>query len=194
MSVPNIQQRLDNLLPSLQDPRLLSNRGIGNEIGFYIFDYEPEHEPLVQQHVARLKLQLTSLNNLKVEEINLYYAILEILQGRRVLQKAFDLEATKGSAVLSKTIFPLLRPALVVDHIQKKLSGEEQLVFLTGVGASWPLLRSHTILNNLHPVLDRTPLVMFFPGSYDGQELRLFNTFKDDNYYRAFPLIPRQER
>lgn len=194
MSVPTIQQRLDNLLPSLQDPRLLSNLGIGNEIGFYIFDYDPEHELLVQQHVARLKLQLTSLNNLKVEEINLYHTILEILQGRRVLQKAFDLEATKGSAVLSKTIVPLVRPAQVVEHIQKKLSGQEQLVFLTGVGASWPLLRSHTILNNLHPVLDRTPLVMFFPGSYDGQELRLFNTFKDDNYYRAFPLIPRQER
>jgi hypothetical protein len=195
MSVPTIQQRLDKLLLALQDSRLLNNRGIGNEIGFYIFDYDPEHEPLVQQHVARLKLQLTnSINNLKVEEINLYHAILEILQGRRVLQKAFDLEATKGSAVLNKTISPLLRPAQVVDHIHKKLSGQEQLVFLTGVGASWPLLRSHTILNNLQAALDRTPLVMFFPGSYDGQELRLFNTFKDDNYYRAFPLIPRQER
>jgi hypothetical protein len=43
-------------------------------------------------------------------------------------------------------------------------------------------------------VLDETPVVMFFPGSYDGQELRLFNTLKDDNYYRAFPLVPRQEQ
>jgi hypothetical protein len=194
MPTLTIQQRLDALLPTLQDSRFLSNRGIGNEIGFYIFDYDPEHEPLVQQHIERLQVQLAhSTNPVKVVEINLYQTILEILEGRQVLQKAFDLEATKGSATLSKTLSPLVRPAQVVDYIQKKLNLDEQLVLLTGIGASWPLLRSHTILNNLHPVLDRTPLVMFFPGLYDGQELRLFNIFKDDNYYRAFPLIPRQE-
>jgi len=41
----------------------------------------------------------------------------------------------------------------------------------------------------LHSALDRKPLVMFFPGVYDGRELRLFNLFKDDNYYRAFSLV-----
>jgi hypothetical protein len=30
---------------------------------------------------------------------------------------------------------------------------------------------------------------MFFPGEYSGQELRLFGTIKDDNYYRAFRLV-----
>lgn len=186
-----INQRLDALLPKLQDARLLSNRGIGNEIGFYIFDYDAEYEPLVQQYVARLKVQLKSPpNELIVLEINLYRIILDILQERRVLEKAFELEANKGNAVLSKTIAPLVRPDQVIAHIQKQLQGNQQLVLMTGVGASWPLLRSHTILNNLHPILDKIPLVMFFPGFYDGHELRLFNTFKDDNYYRAFPLIP----
>ena len=71
------------------------------------------------------------------------------------------------------------------------LTGVEKLIFITGVGASWPLLRSHTILNNLHPLLDKIPVVLFFPGAYDGHELKLFDTLKDDNYYRAFPLISR---
>ena len=186
-----INDRLNALLPKLQDARLLSNRGIGNEIGFYIFDYDAEYEPLVQQYVARLKVQLMSPpNELIVLEINLYRIILDILQERRVLEKAFELEANKGNAVLSKTIAPLVRPDQVIGYIQKQLQGNEQLVLMTGVGASWPLLRSHTILNKLHPIFDKIPLVMFFPGSYDGHELRLFNTIKDDNYYRAFPLIP----
>jgi hypothetical protein len=194
-----IHQRLDALLPALQSERLLSNRGIGNEIGFYIFDYDPEHEPLVQQHIPRLKQQLAAPpSQLNVLEINLYCTILDILEERRVLQRAFELEADKGSAALAKTVKPLVRPEQVINYIQKKLRDEADkkwnLVLMTGVGASWPLLRSHTILNNLHPVLDRIPLVMFFPGSYDGNELRLFNTFKDDNYYRAFPLIPRSNR
>jgi hypothetical protein len=193
MSQLTIYQRLDALLPKLQDPRLLSNRGIGNEIGFYIFDYDPEYEPLVQQRVDKLISQLTSPpDELVVMEINLYKSILAILDERKVLQRAFDLEATKGSATLAKTIAPLVRPDQIIGYINRKLQGNEQLILMTGVGASYPMLRSHTILNNLHPVLDKIPLVMFFPGSYDGNELRLFNTFKDDNYYRAFPLVPRK--
>ena len=187
-----IHQRLDELLPKLKDTRLLTNRGIGNEIGFYIFDYDAEYEPLVQEYVTRLKSQLTSPpNQLTLLDIDLYKTILDILAERNVLKKAFELEATKGNTVLAKTIAPLVRADRVIDYIQKQLRGNENLAIVTGVGASWPLLRSHTILNNLHPVLDKIPLVMFFPGSYDGHELRLFDTFKDDNYYRAFPLIPR---
>lgn len=192
MSTLSIHQRLDELLPKLKNARLLTNSGIGNEIGFYIFDYDAEYEPLVQEYVTRLKSQLTSPpNQLILLEIDLYKTILEILAERGVLKKAFELEVTKGNAVLAKTIAPLVRSDRVIDYIQKQLKGNENLAIVTGVGASWPLLRSHTILNNLHPVLDKIPLVMFFPGSYDGHELRLFDTFKDDNYYRAFPLIPR---
>lgn len=191
MPTLTIKQRLDALLPKLQDAHLLNNRGIGNEIGFYIFDYNAEYEPLVQQYVERLKSQLMSPPcQLILLEVNLYKTILDILAERGVLEKAFDLEANKGNAALAKNIAPLVRPDQIIAHIQKQLQGNEQLVLMTGVGASWPLLRSHTILNNLHPILDKIPLVMFFPGFYDGHELRLFNTFKDDNYYRAFPLIP----
>ena len=194
MPTLSINQRLDALLPKLQDARLLSNRGIGNEIGFYIFDYDAEYEPLVQKYVERLKRQLMSPpTQLILLEIDLYRTILDILSERGVLKKALELEATKGNAALAKTVAPLVRPDQVIAYIQKKFRGDEQLVIMTGIGASWPLLRSHSILNNLHPVLDKIPLVMFFPGSYDGHELRLFDTFKDDNYYRAFPLIPHQQ-
>ena len=47
-------------------------------------------------------------------------------------------------------------------------------------------LRSHTILNNIDKAVDQLPVVMFFPGQYNGQTLMLFNELKDDNHYRAF--------
>jgi Domain of unknown function (DUF1788) len=188
-----IHQRLKALVAELQSPRLLKNQGNGNEIGYYIFDYDAEHEPIVQQFISELQPKLVmSQPSLNVVEINLYRVILKILEDRNLLQRAFDLEARKGNNDLAKTIKPMVRPDKVVEKIQELVQGTEDLIFITGVGASWPIMRSHTILNNLHPVLDRTPVVMFFPGSYDGQELRLFDTFKDDNYYRAFPLIPRR--
>ena len=51
---------------------------------------------------------------------------------------------------------------------------KHDLVLVSGVGSVWPLLRAHTLLNNLHTVMGKTPLVMFYPGRYDGQSLRLF--------------------
>lgn len=190
-----IQQRLNALPNALKKSRFLNNRGIGKEIGFYIFDYDPEHEALVQEYLPILKAKLQGISEpLLVTEISLYQIILNILEQRGFLQKAFDLETKSGSPKLMKSIKPILRPEKIIEYIQGQLQGIEDIILITGVGASWPILRSHTILNNLHAVLDKVPVVMFFPGFYDGHELRLFNLLKDDNYYRAFPLIPRQEQ
>jgi hypothetical protein len=190
-----IQQRLNTLPNALKKSRFLNNRGIGKEIGFYIFDYDPEHEPLVHEYLPILKAKLQGISEpLLVTEISLYQIILNILGQRGFLQKAFDLEAKNGSPKLMKSIKPILRPEQIIEYIQGQLQGIEDIILITGVGESWPILRSHTILNNLHAVLDKVPVVMFFPGFYDGHELRLFNLLKDDNYYRAFPLIPRQEQ
>ena len=79
---------------------------------------------------------------------------------------------------------------LVVKYISERLEGAD-IVFLTGIGKAWPIIRSHTILNNLHRIVEKQPLVMFFPGNYDGGTLMLFNQLKDDNYYRAFQLVDK---
>ena len=81
-----------------------------------------------------------------------------------------------------------LNDSLIVQYIQEN-TPENAIVFLTGVGKSYPLLRSHNVLNNLHQSYLRAPVVMFFPGTYNEQELILFNEIKDDNYYRAFRLV-----
>ena len=52
------------------------------------------------------------------------------------------------------------------------------------------MLRTHTLLSALHPIMGNTPLLMFFPGRYDGHSLRLFNTLAEDHYYRAVRLVP----
>lgn len=185
-----IQQRLKKLDEELRQPQLLNNQGIGNEIGFYIFDYDPEHEPIVEDFLPELKTSLDR-SNLKVRELNLYQIILSILNERDLLEKAFKIEFNQGNLSLENAIKLVVRPEQAIAYMQKQIQGDEDLVFITGVGASYPLLRSHVILNKLHSVLDRKPLVMFFPGAYDGQELRLFNAFRDDNYYRAFSIVGR---
>ena len=78
--------------------------------------------------------------------------------------------------------------SLIVNHIRDN-TPEKAVVFITGIGKCYPILRSHTVLNNLHQVIDNVPVVLFYPGNYDGQELVLFGEIKDDNYYRAFKLV-----
>ena len=58
---------------------------------------------------------------------------------------------------------------LLVRRIIDRIASNDniQLMFLTGVGKVWPLVRSHSILNNLQPVTGNVPLVAFYPGGYD---------------------------
>lgn len=98
------------------------------------------------------------------------------------------MEKAKGEGQIRKALHPILKPENFIKIIRERVE-EHNLIFITGVGKIWPLLRSHTILNNLHHVLDKVPVIMFFPGKYDKTELHLFSKFKDDNYYRAFKLI-----
>lgn len=37
-------ERLNQILPKLTSPDFLANQGLGNEIGFWIFDYPAEEE------------------------------------------------------------------------------------------------------------------------------------------------------
>ena len=77
--------------------------------------------------------------------------------------------------------------SLIVQYILDH-TPENAIVFLTGVGKR-SASRSHNVLNNLHQSYLHAPVVMFFPGTYNEQELILFNEVKDDNYYRAFRLV-----
>ncbi len=70
---------------------------------------------------------------------------------------------------------------LIKDKIES--SGDVKVVLLTGIGKAWPLIRSHSILNNLQPVMGNIPLVAFYPGEYDNAALSLFGKFKDANYW-----------
>jgi Domain of unknown function (DUF1788) len=187
VSKEKLGERLGKLADTLSNEQLLHNRGIGNEIGFYIFAYSPEFEPLVTNYLPRLKAQLTT-RGLTVLEFNLYDLILEVLNERKLLEKSFELEAQKGSQGLYDALKKIVRSEKILERIAQRLGNPHDLVFITGIGAAYPLIRSHTVLNNLHEMIDKVPLVMFFPGTWDGQTLRLFGELKDDNYYRAFAL------
>lgn len=189
-----ITERLDEILSKITDTSFRENKGLGNEIGFYIFDYDPKYEMLVREHIVYMQERLKDHGSLHIREFDLYEIMLEILEEKGYLQKNIDMEQKKGSDFILNATRKALRLTsnndLVVQYITERVQPND-IVFLTGVGKAFPIIRSHTILNNLHKAIDGVPLVMFFPGTYDGLELVLFGEIKDDNYYRAFQLIDK---
>ncbi len=185
-------ERLNAILPKLTSDDFLASRGLGNEIAFYIFDYPSEKELAMRKHIEHVREQIPVLRpGVKVKHVNLFDLVLGYLEKRSLLDKSFEMQKKSGDETLFKALAAPLHEGKLAEVFREAASPEEQdLVMVSGVGSVWPLLRTHTLLNNLHPVMGKTPLVMFFPGHYDGQALRLFGKLQDDNYYRAFKLVP----
>jgi hypothetical protein len=187
-----LPERLNRILPRIVSDEFLSGSGIGNEIAFYIFDYPPEQELKVREYLPTLLDYIPRHKpDLRVRHINLFEFVLDYLKKRKLLDKAVLMQQEKGDEALKKALAgPLHETKLGGMFAEVVRPGDQDLVIITGVGSVWPLLRSHALLNNLHSVTGRTPLVMFYPGRYDGQSLRLFGKLKNNNYYRAFKLVP----
>jgi Domain of unknown function (DUF1788) len=187
-----LNDRLNKILPKMISEDFLKGRGIGNEIAFYIFDYPPEEELRIREHIRFLLDHIPKQRpGLRVKHINLFTFVLEYLRSRNLLEKALSMQREKGDEALLKALAgPLHETKIASVFAEAAQPDRHDLVILSGVGSVWPLLRSHSLLNNLHPIMGQTPLVMFYPGRYDGQSLRLFGKLKQNNYYRAFKLIP----
>jgi hypothetical protein len=179
---------------------LLSSEGIGNEIACYIFDYPAEAELVIREHIAMLMARFESHHQgLSVLHLNLLDVVLAYLKQRGLFDKALKMEANKDAAAVLRALRGPLAAEKVRDFIAAEYRpADYDLVLLSGVGSVWPMLRAHSLLNGMHTVMGKTPLVMFYPGTFDGTTLRLFGqiatkTSSPTNkpYYRAFILIPR---
>ena len=194
-----LSSRLNQILPHITSDAFLSSEGIGNEIACYIFDYPAEDELQVRAHIEMMMDRLASHHSaLRVLHLNLLEVVLAYLEQRRLLDKALEMQATRDAAALLQA----LKGPLAAEKLRDFIAAEHEpadhdLVLLSGVGSVWPMLRAHSLLNCLHPVMGKTPLVMFYPGSFDGTTLRLFGRIAPSAakpgakpYYRAFTLAP----
>lgn len=190
--IDRLTERLNQILPRLTSDDLLKGRGLGNEIAFYVFDYPPEDELKIREHIRFLLEQLPKKRpGLRVRHVNLFELIIDYLQRRDLLKKCLEMQLRKGDEALLRALAAPLHASKLAPVFHGSVQSEEaDLVLVSGVGSAWPMLRTHSLLANLHPLMGTTPLVMFFPGRFDGHVLQLFGRLKDNHYYRAFSLVP----
>ena len=194
--------RLNQILPRVTSDDFLRGRGIGNEIAFHIFDYRAEEELAVRDHIAFLIDRIPKQKpGIRMVHVNLFDFLLDYLRDRGLLDKSLKLQRERGDEALEKALRGVLHEGKIARRFGEIARPEEHdLVLISGVGSAYPMLRSHTLLTNLHAKMGKTPLVLFYPGRYDRMTLRLFGKTglvggslddrkKSVNYYRAFRLI-----
>lgn len=186
----NIRERLDLIIPKIKEGEFLEGRGLGNEISFYIFDYDPEDELLVRDYIAHTEKEFKKADsNTKIIKFDLYDLMLDLLKEMDVFEVVCEMEANEGKEALWIALEEFCEePSIFIEKI-KEDSENYDLILITGVGKVFPFLRSHSLLNNLMEKIHNKPLIMFYPGKYDELSLKLFGKLEDNNYYRAFRLI-----
>ncbi len=189
----DIMERLDKMEEAIKKPSFRQSSGRANEVNYWVFDYPPEHELEVRERIKYMQNRNSKgAEDFELVVFDLYDIIIDFLKENDFLEDCYKFEKKKGLERITKAVSNSMKinddDSYIVQYI-KEHTPENAVVFLTGVGKCFPILRSHKVLNNLHQAFISAPVVMFFPGIYNEQELILFGEIKDDNYYRAFKLV-----
>lgn len=211
----SIEQEFAQLYKIMSSRDFRHSRSTGGEEPYYIYDYPATQELEVREQIGLLRRNLQLLNPQdaddyapQVLEINLYDAVLGVFEQRGILDRVLNIEESRHTTVSSHRetdkYFSMLDRILNSDvqNIQewitqrykdKKAEHKADIIFLTGVGAVYPLVRTHRLLENLQGYIDDCPVVVFYPGEYtqgseSGSSLRLFGILPSNNYYRARSL------
>ena len=183
----NIKQELDKIKSRISDENFLANKGLSNEVGIHVFKYAPQFELIVRDFVQRL----TSMpsDKYRVIERDMYQIFLEILEEKRVLDSVAALEEKKGKDYLLAQLQKTATPEAFLAKMKYEPHERGDVLFLTGIGKAYPFMRSHKMLDSMQQMFSDIPIVMFYPGEFNGQNIILFEKFHDGNYYRAFNLL-----
>ncbi|MBR5915377.1 MAG: DUF1788 domain-containing protein [Spirochaetia bacterium] len=188
----NITERLDNLKIEIQKPEFLEGKGLSNEVNIRIFCYDPSDEMVVRHFTEQLVAD-QSLNCHLVEQ-NLYKVFLSICDEKRITDKAIEMEPKKGKDVLLKNLQKFATNKFFVEKMQYEPHSKGDVLLLTGVGEVFPFMRVHSLLEALQPAFPDIPILVMYPGRYDGHFVKLFDKLEPNPYYRAFNIVGGAEK
>lgn len=199
MATPRQQSDFDHRCQAFRerlcDADFLANKGLGNEAGIYLFCYDPGLELRARAYFKGLEAECAS-GRLGAGDVrtrlmvrNLYDVFLEIAEAKHVLDKLPSQEERRGRAGVLRQIRRIAPPERYVERMDWAPHEPGDVLLICGVGEAYPFIRAHDVLNNLQTAMRDVPVVVAYPGSFDGGALSLFDKFHDGNYYRAFDLV-----
>jgi len=168
-------------------------KGLSNEVAYYIFDYPPVEELKVRKYLKELEEKFKTIpQGFELKIYDLYDIMVDFIEEESLLDDCIEMEENHGMDYLINSVYELLNMDSNDNYFTNYIienTPDNSVIFITGVGKIYPFLRAHGVLNKLLEIFDKVPIVLFYPGKYDGLNLMLFSLFNDEHYYRALPLI-----
>ncbi len=182
----SITERLDNLKKTIQEDDFLQGKGLSNEVNIRMFCYNAKDEMAVRHFVELLKNESLKCN---IQIVDLYETFLSICEDKRILDKIPQLEQKRGKDFLETQFEKTCDAKTYAKKIVDNFGEDKELLLITGVGKAFPFMRVHALLNALQEDFNDKPIVVLYPGTFDGHYVKLFNQLKPNEYYRAFNMI-----
>ena len=183
----DIQERLDGLRIHIQEPEFLEGKGLSNEVNIRIFCYDAKDEMTVRQFID----QITTDQSISCHLIdcNLYKIFLALCDDIDIIEDIFEMEAADGKEYLLEQLHSAIGEREFIEKIQYEPHSIGDVLMLTGVGDVFPFMRVHSLLEALQPHFSDIPILVMYPGTFDGSYVRLFDRLTPNPYYRAFNEI-----
>lgn len=189
MKEEELHKKFEHIFGVITNPKFLSMEALGGEIPFWISTYNPTQEVGIIIEIDNLIKKLQN-SGVKPHLINLFKLSVDIVDKNIGLEKIYKTEQRKSKERFKKALQSTINihERLIPEIKRQVKDADPQLLLINGVGSAFPFIRSHNVLNNLQSAVKDIPTLMFFPGEYNGKELKLFGKLKDSNYYRAFHI------
>lgn len=180
-------ERLDNLKALIQQPEFLEGKGLSNEVNIRILCYEPKEEMAVRNFTEKL----LSDQSLKCHliEYNLYRVFLSICDDKRITDRIAQQEEKKGKQFILEQMKRMANNTAFIEKMKYEPHKLGDVILVTGVGEVFPFMRVHALLDAMQPYFSDVPVLVMYPGNFDGRNLKLFDKLTPNPYYRAFNVI-----
>ena len=96
---------------------------------------------------------------------------------------------TQGKEFVLNQLKKMATNTTFIDHMQYEPHQLGDVIMLTGVGEVFPFIRVHSLLDAMQPHFSDVPIVVMYPGSFDGRYVKLFDKLTPNPYYRAFNIV-----
>lgn len=183
----DIKERLDNLRIHIQKSDFLEGKGLSNEVNIRIFCYDADDEMIVRQFIDQLTTDQSLTCHIK--ECNLYETFLALCDDIEITDTIPEMEETDGKEFLLEQLHAAIGETEFIEKIQYDPHQLGDILMLTGVGDVFPFMRVHSLLEALQPYFSDIPILVMYPGTFDGNYVRLFDKLIPNPYYRAFNEI-----
>ena len=182
-----LTERLDTLRTLIQEPEFLEGKGLSNEVNIRIFCYDPKDEMTIRHFTE--KLMADQSLNCHLIEYNLYKVFLSICDDKRITDRVAQQEEKKGKQFVLDQMKRMASNTAFIQKMQYQPHKAGDVILITGVGEAFPFIRVHALLEAMQPHFNDVPILVMYPGTFDGRSVKLFDKLTPNPYYRAFSTI-----